>query len=163
MFNKILNNSYNSHNIYLMRYLRTKWSKYLPRKVFTPLDKPETYGSFGDVLFVINNNYNNQHTSRNLPYNGIHAWCVWEKDLDRFWELSESEGLNKDDFYFMEGGGIINIKALRWEAVEFYVKGKNYDIPKLEDFDIDKHTLKWLEESDNYGLTHQLLIEVDKN
>ena len=116
-----------------------------------------------DYIFVRTDNFDNTGTVRELPYEGIHCWCIYEDDFGKYVEQLELWGGNKKDVRVISGDGYEKY-AINYEKAHSYVMGDSDNKPKLEKFNPHKHILKFVKQGkksmlDYYtDLTFQILL-----
>ena len=96
-------------------------------------------------IFVRSDDFDNTGTKRKLPYEGIHCWCIYEKDLEKYIKELELWGGNKKSVRVINGDKY-NKYAINYKMAHNYVMGNSDDIPKLEKFDTDKHIIKFIKQ-----------------
>ena len=103
----------------------------------------------GNVLFVRYKLWDNSKTVKKLPYSGTSAWAVKKKDLNKLIGFFDDIKL----LYPHMGGGSENLEiinpagkkviALDYKKSNDYVMGDSNEKPEIEQFDPNKHTLKF--------------------
>lgn len=98
-----------------------------------------------DIIFIRYNRFDNSNTIRKLPYDGIHCWCIYKKDYDKY--ITELEFWNGDSKYVTTVNPLgKNIYALDYKESHDYVTGESDTIPVLETFNKNKHTMNFIKQ-----------------
>ena len=93
-------------------------------------------------IFVRTDDFDNTGTMRELPYDGIHCWCIYEKDLDKYIEELELWGGNRKKVKIVNGENY-NKYAINYKMAHDYVMGESDKLPKLEKFNPDEHIMRF--------------------
>jgi len=104
--------------------------------------------NYDDIVFVRYNMYDTSSTKRNLPYEGRQCWAISKDDLPKYLQGMKLANTNLDEIEIIKPTSDQKISALDFNKADSYVLGLSDDLPKLEKFDIDKHTLKYYKVSD---------------
>jgi hypothetical protein len=107
-----------------------------------------------DIVFIRFDKFDNSGTVRSLPYDGIHCWCIYKEDIEKyiteleFWngdrKLVRILNINKND----------SIYAIDYKLAHNYVIGDSDIIPKLEVFDRKKHVMNFIKQDEKSMLKY---------
>ena len=96
-------------------------------------------------IFVRTDDFDNIGTVRELPYDGIHCWCIYEKDFDKYITELELWGGNENKVRIVDGDTYEKY-AINYRMAHDYVMGNNDEIPKLEKFNPNKHIMSFIKQ-----------------
>jgi hypothetical protein len=104
-------------------------------------------------IFVRTDDFDNTGTMRELPYDGIHFWCIYEKDFDKYIEELELWGGNRKSVRIIDGDGYEKY-AINYKVTHDFVMGYNDKVPKLEKFNPNKHIMNFIKQGKNSMLEY---------
>jgi len=98
-----------------------------------------------NYIFVRTDDFNNTGTIRELPYNGIQCWCIYEDDFDKYIEELELWGGNRKKVKVIDGDNYKKY-AINYKMAHDYVMGNSDKIPELENFNPNEHIMKFIKQ-----------------
>ena len=96
-------------------------------------------------IFVRTDDFDNTGTIRELPYDGIHCWCVYEDDFDKYIDELELWGGSRKKVRVVDGDNYKKY-AINYKMAHDYVMGDSDEIPKLEKFNPNEHIMKFIKQ-----------------
>lgn len=94
------------------------------------------------IIFVRTRNFDNQGTTKKLPYEGIQCWAIYEDDFGKYVDELELSGGRRKNVEIINPAEF-DVYALNYRKAHKYVMGQTEEIPQLEPFDETKHILKF--------------------
>jgi hypothetical protein len=98
-------------------------------------------------IFVRTDDFDNTGTVKELPYDGIHCWCIYEKDFDKYIIELELWGGNKDMVRIVNGDRYKKY-VINYKMAHNYVMGYDDEIPKLQIFNPNKHIMEFIKQGE---------------
>ena len=106
-----------------------------------------------NYIFVRTDDFDNTGTIRKLPYDGIHCWCIYEDDFDKYIEELELWGGSRKKVRIVDGDNYKKY-AINYKMTHDYVMGDSDEIPELENFNPNKHIMKFIKQSKKSMLSY---------
>ena len=106
-----------------------------------------------NYIFVRTDDFDNTGAIRKLPYDGIHCWCIYEDDFDKYIEELELWGGSRKKVRIVDGDNYKKY-AINYKMTHDYVMGDSDEIPELENFNPNKHIMKFIKQSKKSMLSY---------
>ena len=106
-----------------------------------------------NYIFVRTDDFDNTGTIRKLPYDGIHCWCIYEDDFDKYIEELELWGGSRKKVRIVDGDNYKKY-AINYKMTHDYVMGDSDEIPELENFNPNKHIMKFIKQGKKSMLSY---------
>jgi len=102
---------------------------------------------FDNIIFFKFNDFNNNESKREMPYDGIHAWASKETD---FYKILEIEGKKLSDVTIIDISDAKVIYGINYSSADFYITFPSYKewIEKWGPYDnlSEQETIEYYEE-----------------
>jgi hypothetical protein len=98
-----------------------------------------------NYIFVRTDDFDNTGAINKLPYDGIHCWCIYEDDFDKYIQELELWGGSRKKVRIVDGDNYKKY-AINYKMTHDYVMGDSDEIPKLEKFNPNKHIMKFIKQ-----------------
>jgi hypothetical protein len=98
-----------------------------------------------DFVFIRTEKFDNTGTINKLPYDGIHCWYIKKTDISKYIEELELWGGNRKDVTIVNPDNK-EVYAVDYDQAHKYVMGETNKIPKLQEFDENKHRLRFVKQ-----------------
>jgi hypothetical protein len=106
-----------------------------------------------NYIFVRTDDFDNIGTIRKIPYDGIHCWCIYEDDFDKYIEELELWGGSRKKVRIVDGDNYKKY-AINYKMTHDYVMGDSDEIPELENFNPNKHIMKFIKQGKKSMLSY---------
>lgn len=111
-----------------------------------------------DIIFVRTKQFDNTGTNRELPYDGIQCWAIYENDLQKYIDELELWGGKQKDVEIIDLNDY-KAFALDYPQTHKYVMGEIDELPKLEPFDVQKHILTFKKQGEKSMLEYTAVMK----
>ena len=98
-----------------------------------------------NYIFVRTDDFDNTGAIRKLPYDGIHCWCIYEDDFDKYIEELELWGGSRKKVRIVDGNNYKKY-AINYKMAHDYVMGDSDKTPELEKFNPNEHIMKFIKQ-----------------